>query len=209
MCICGLIFGLCIALGMQLAPGLAGPCKNAAEESARVSSVVDGETLVLKDGREVRLLGILAPVEPPNWQSSEDWPFALQARQALAQLVGRGPVSPKFDTRKGDRYGHLLAHIHVARDSGAIWIQESLIAKVLAWVAAQPDIGACRIPLLAAEAEAREARRGIWRSLTYQILDAQNPTMLGHRRHTYQLVEGHVFGIGEGKKSVYINFGED
>ncbi len=33
--------------------------------------------------------------------------------------------------------------------------------------------------------------------------------MLGYRRHTYQLVEGQVFGIGEGKKSVYINFGED
>ena len=164
---------------------------------------------MLADGREVRLLGILAPAEPPKWEGADDWPFAVQAQQVLTQLVERKTVSLTFDTRKQDRYGHLLAHIYVVHDGASIWIQESLLAKGLARVAAQPDLSACLIPLLAAEAAARETRRGIWRSLTYQVHDAHNPTALGYQRHTYQLVEGEVHGIGEGKKRVYINFGED
>ncbi len=161
--------------------------------------------MVRKSGR----WGILAPAEPPNWEGSEDWPFAVRARQALAQLVDSGPVSLKFDAKKEDRYGHLLARISASNDGGAIWIQESLIAKGLARVAAQPDLSACLVRLLAAEAEARAARRGIWRSLTYQIRDAHNPTALGYQRHNYQLFKGQVYGIGEGKKRIYINIGED
>jgi hypothetical protein len=153
--------------------------------------------------------GILAPAEPPNWEGSEDWPFAVRAHRARAQLVERGRVSQRFDARKDDRYSHLLAHIYASNDGGAIWIQESLIAKGLARVAAQPDRSACLVPLLAAEVEARAARRGIRRSLSYQIRDAHNPTALGYQRHIYQLVEGQVYGIGEGKKRIYINVGED
>lgn len=198
-----------LALGAPVSKALAGACDLTAGETVAVSSVVDGETLELEDGRAVRLLGVLAPAPPADWDGAEPWPFAAQARQALRQLVQGASVSLHFDARQEDRYGRLLAQVFLTRDAEPVWVQEELVAKGLARVAAQPDMAACLEPLLAAEAEAREGRRGVWRSLTYQVRDAHDPKSLGYRRHTYQLVEGKVHGIGEGKTRVYINFAED
>lgn len=187
----------------------AGTCDLPAAETVAVSSVVDGETLGLEDGREVRLLGVLGPAAPPDWDGAEPWPFAAQARQRLAEIVQGAPVGLRFDARREDRYGRLLAQVFVVRGAEPVWVQEELVTEGLVRVAAQPDMSACLEPLLAAEARAREARRGVWRSLSYQVRDAHDPKSLGYRRHTYQLVEGKVHGIGEGKTRVYINFAEE
>ena len=178
-------------------------------ETAEVSSVLDGETLALEDGREVRLLGIQAPAPPPDWEGPEPWPFAAKAKEALAAQVEGGTVDLRFDTRRQDRHGHVLAHVFRDQDGKRVWVQEALVAEGLARVAALPDLGACLRPLLTAEAQARTDRRGLWRSLTYQVRDAHDPKRLGHLRHSYQLVEGTVHGIGEGRKLVYVNFAED
>ena len=198
-----------VVLGAPASETVAGACDLPAGETVAVSSVVDGETLELEDGRAVRLLGVLAPSPPPDWDGAEPWPFAAQAQKALTALVQGASVSLHFDARQEDRYGRLLAQVFLTRDAEPVWVQEELVAKGLARVAAQPDMSACLEPLLAAEAEAREGRRGVWRSLTYQVRDAHDPKSLGYRRHTYQLVEGKVHGIGEGKTRVYINFAED
>jgi len=63
--------------------------------------------------------------------------------------------------------------------------------------------------LLGIEAEARAARRGLWRSWAYRIQDAQDVKRLGRLTHTYQLVEGTVHAVGEGRKLIYVNFAED
>lgn len=136
MRIWALRIGVGIALGGAPNVAFAQACDLPPGEMAVVSSVLDGKTLALQDGREVRLLGIKAPAPPPV-------------------------------------------------------------------------LGACFGPLLAVEARASEAGRGLWRSLTYQVRDAHDPKRLGYLRHTYQLVEGQVHGIGEGRKLVYINFAED
>ena len=187
----------------------AGTCDLPLGETVAVASVIDGETLGLKDGREVRLLGILAPAAPPDWEGPKPWPFSVQSRQALTDLVQDAPVRLHFDARKEDRYGRLLAQVFLEREGPPVWVQEELVAKGLARVAAQPDLAACLSPLLAAEEDARKARRGLWRSLTYQVRTAHDPKSLGYRRHSYELVEGWVHGIGEGKSRVYINFAED
>ena len=207
------IRALAISVGLVLcvsgSDARAETCDLPADETVAISAVVDGETLGLEDGREVRLLGVLAPAPPPDWEGTEAWPFAAQAREALATLVDGAKVSLRFDTRREDRYGHLMAQVFLVREGEPVWIQQALLAKGLARVAAQPDMSACLGPLLAAEADARDSRRGIWRSLSYQVRDAHDPKSLGYRRHTYQLVEGRVHGIGEGKTRVYVNFADD
>ena len=50
--------------------------------------------------------------------------------------------------------------------------------------ASPPDLGACFGPLLAVEARASEAGRGLWCSLAYQVRDAHDPKRLGYLRHT-------------------------
>lgn len=211
MCIRTLAISGAVALGLGVpaSEAAAETCDLPAGETVAVASVADGETLALEDGREVRLLDVLAPAPPPDWDGTDPWPFAAQARQALNELVQGASVSLHFDARQEDRYGRLLAQVFLTRDGEPVWVQEKLVGQGLARVAAQPDMSACLGPLLAAEAQAREGRLGIWRSLTYQVRDAHEPKSLGYRRHSYQLVEGRVQGIGEGKTRVYINFAED
>lgn len=202
------------AVAGLMASGLIGPaaanaCDLPRSETVRIATAIDGETLALEDGREVRLLGIKAPKPPPDWTGGEPWPFAARAKTALAQLAENKAADLHFDTRTQDRYGRLLAQVFLKRDGEQIWLQESLVTSGQARVFVLPDLRACIAPLLAAEEDARKARRGLWRSLSYRVRDAHKPRALWRLKHSYHLIEGTVEGIGEGRKLVYINFDED
>jgi len=202
---------LLIGLAAASAPkgSFAQDCDLPPGETVAVAAVIDGETLRLEDGRAVRLLGIQAPAAPRDWEGPEPWPFAVRAKEAVAEIATGTTAELRFDARKEDRHGHVLAQVYVEDKGGPVWLQKKLVEEGLVRVAALPDLGACLTPLVAAERTAREGRRGFWRSLTYRVRDADNPKALGHLRHSYQLVEGTVHGVGEGKTRVYVNFAED
>lgn len=178
-------------------------------ETATVESVVDGETLKLTDGREVRLLGVKAPRAPLGWKGEDPWPFVAESKAALDRMVSGATVELRFDARREDRHRHVLAQVIIERDGTQIWLQEELVARGFARVYALADTRACVGALLAAEREAREARRGLWRSWAYRTQDAGDPKRLGRLTRTYQLVEGTVHAVGEGRKLLYLNFAED
>ena len=50
-----------------------------AQEIARAVEIVDGDTLILADGREVRLVGIQAPKLPLGRKNFRTWPLADEA----------------------------------------------------------------------------------------------------------------------------------
>ena len=170
---------------------------------------MDGETLKLTDGREVRLLGVKAPRAPLGWKGEDPWPFVAESKAALDRMVSGATVELRFDARREDRHGHVLAQVFIERDGTQIWLQEELVSRGSARVYALADTRACVGALLAAEREAREARRGLWRSWAYRTQDAGDPKRLGRLTRTYQLVEGTVHAVGEGRKLLYLNFAED
>ena len=88
-------------------------------------------------------------------------------------------------------------------------MQEALVQDGFARVYALADARACVAELLAREVEARDARRGLWHSWAYHVEDAEDAKRLGRLTHSYQLVEGTVVAVGEGQKSIYLNFAED
>jgi len=115
----------------------------------RVDVVHDGDTVTCLDTtgkpQKIRLRGIDAP--------EFDQPHGRDARQALAAKLAGGAVRVAGAAR--DQHGRLL---------GTLWLDDrdlnrELVAEGHAWVfggfAPDPD-------LLAAEAEARKARRGLW-----------------------------------------------
>ena len=67
----------------------------------RVSRIVDGDTVYLKDGTKVRLHGIDTP--------ERDQPYGKQATRALDGLIGRTVFVVEKDT---DRYGRLVGVIY-------------------------------------------------------------------------------------------------
>jgi len=81
---------------------------------AMVSAVIDGDTVMLADGRQLRLAGIAAPKRPLDRPDDSPWPLADAARSALAGLV-LGSLAGRHIRVRGwlrSRYGPLIEATH-------------------------------------------------------------------------------------------------
>jgi endonuclease YncB( thermonuclease family) len=135
-------------------------------EAVRWRRVHDGDTLVLEDGRRVRLIGVNAPEVSSHGPGD---PYADEATLAARHFLGESPavlLLPGAEAR--DRYGRLLAHVFRPADGASLAAE--LIARGLAWQIAVPPNLAYLDCNRAAEREARVAARGVWSS-HYQETD--------------------------------------
>ncbi|MFQ5896928.1 MAG: thermonuclease family protein [Candidatus Methylomirabilia bacterium] len=133
------------ALALLLAPSVA------AAETAAVRRVLDGDSIVLTDGRAVRYLGINAP--------ERGQPFHAQARQLNRILTKAGRVRLEFDRVRLDRYGRLLAYVYV----GAEMVNARLLHEGLAHLFIIPPNLKHYERFLRLQEAAQRARRGMWR----------------------------------------------
>ncbi|NKB42762.1 MAG: thermonuclease family protein [Alphaproteobacteria bacterium] len=184
---------------------LASPLALEAIESRTVSSVIDGDTLVLDDGREVRLTGIQAPKLPLGRRNFPSWPLASEAKIALEDLTAGQDVNLHTDGNGQDRYRRVLAHL--VRTDGA-WLQRKMIGLGLARVYTFSDNRRLANALLVAEREARKSRVGIW-SLKYYAVRSADPSLLAKDYGSFQLIEGTVSDVAQVRSRIYLNFGED
>ncbi|MGF1595127.1 MAG: thermonuclease family protein [Kiloniellaceae bacterium] len=197
---------LCLLLpaspaGAFLPEHLAGVLEPAA--GAEVVEVIDGDTLVLADGREVRLVGIQAPKLPLGRAGFEAWPLAEEAKAFLERLTLGRRLDLGFGGRRGDRHGRTLAHLF---DTEGRWIQGEILRAGLARVYSFADNRAAVAEMLALEGTARAERRGIWADPYYAVRPAGRAAQwLGG----FELVEGRVFAVGQGGGRTYLNFDED
>jgi endonuclease YncB( thermonuclease family) len=168
----------------------------------RIAGITDGDTFILEDGREVRLVGIQAPKLALGRPGFKDWPLAHEAKTALAELLAGGEVILRFGETPRDRHGRLLAHAFV----GDTWIQGAMLAAGMARVYSFEDNRALIGEMLARESAAREAKRGIWGVDWYAI---RSPGELGGRGDRFELVEGRVLNGASAGGRGYLNFGED
>ena len=177
-------------------------------EGGVVVEVTDGDTIVLDDGRVVRLIGTQAPKLPLGRDGFATWPLAPEAKSALEELALNKEVLLGYGGEEIDRYGRHLAHVFVATSEGSLWVQQAMIGKGLARVYSFPDNRACLDLLLAAEGEARRAGLGIWRDPYYSVRQADALGDLLARAGHYELVEGRVLLADKSGGRVYLNFGK-
>ncbi|MCK8665058.1 thermonuclease family protein [Pseudomonas azerbaijanoccidens] len=128
--------------------------------SVTVQRVVDGDTLRLNDGRNVRMIGLNTPELGKKGRSDE--PFAVTARKRLEALIavsdGRVDLQPGQESK--DRYGRTLAHVYGADGAN---LEAQMLAEGLGFlvaVAPNVDLVDCQ---QAAERSARKAGLGVWR----------------------------------------------
>ncbi len=177
------------------------------EPGGIVTSVTDGDTVILDDGRVVRMIGTQAPKLPLDRPDFPTWPLAPEAKAALEAIALNQPVRLGFGGETVDRYGRVLAHVFVEAPDGEIWAQQAMIAKGLARVYSFPDNRACLDLLFAAEGRARLAGLGIWADPYYSTRAANAPGDLLARAGHYELVEGRVLLAEQSGGRVYLNFG--
>lgn len=131
---------------------------------ARVSAVVDGDTLVVetRQGTEVvRLIGIDAP-ERGTTNSPPECYFT-QATSALSALTPPGSlIWLEKDMSETDRYGRLLRYVWVERNGSWILVNEALVRQGAAVAREYPPDVAYSKRLLRAQEQAQVERRGLW-----------------------------------------------
>lgn len=197
---------LCVGLAGSAAWAEEAACKLPRGVAAEVASVIDGETLKLADGREVRLLGVLAPRVAGGRAGSET--YATEAQQFLAELVQGQPVLLHQNaSKKLDRYGRLLAHVTRAKDG--LWLQEKMLATGHARMQGTREQRLCLSRLMEVEGAARSSALGLWAESAYWVQDASAPERLLRLEGTYQLVEGTIIGVASLRKRLYFNFGTE
>jgi len=178
-------------------------CKLTTAATSMVASVVDGRTLVLDDGREVRLAAI--EVAPPNEPAGAAAKAALEALTAGQRIELR--ASGDKPTPETDRYGRLFGHVYITGDNAERWAEAELIAGGHARVAARVGERACANALLARERAARTANLGLWADPVYVIRPADDPAAVAAERGRFAIVEGKVLSVRESGPTIYVNFG--
>jgi endonuclease YncB( thermonuclease family) len=167
--------------------------------TGQVRDVIDGRTLRLQDGREVRLASIdVPPIETPRGREAQLFLAALLADQTIA-LKGAG-------TGAHDRYGRLVAYVFTTDEGLERSLQAVMLDGGLARVAARVGSYGCATAFWAREQNARTARRGLWADRE-ATLAAQSATALLEKRGRSVLVEGTVVSVRESGGTIYVNFG--
>jgi micrococcal nuclease len=187
------------------AEAIAAPDGLSPPESAAVADIRDGNTVELVGGRILRLAGIEVPSRNLAPGDAAMMRLAEGATTALRTLIGTQPIRLRFDTAKTDRYGRQVAQVFNAE---GLWLQSALIADGQARVHGDGRNRLGLRGLLALEAGARNAGRGIWRHPVFALRAADDPK-LGRFAGSFQIVEGRVFAVATLNGTGFINFGAD
>lgn len=124
----------------------------AAADLVGTASVRDGDTIEIR-GEPIRLYGIDAPESSQLCRADgEDWRCGQRAALALADRIGRRPVT--CEKRDRDQYGRDVS----VCSSGGVDLNAWMVAQ--GWAIAYGDYSTAYVPQ---EEAAREAGIGIWR----------------------------------------------
>jgi endonuclease YncB( thermonuclease family) len=165
-------------------------CKLSGIGTATVAGVRDGRTLLLTDGRELRLAAIEA----------DDASRAALSMLAAGKMLRMEKLGPEQD-----RYGRVVAIAYTddARDS----LQQVMLAQGHARVSARVGDQPCAELLLQSERAARAALRGIWADPNFAPLPSHDVTRITAVRGQFALIEGKVLSVRESGATIYVNFG--
>lgn len=137
-----------------------------------VSRAVDGDTLRLSNGENVRLIGIDTPESRYNNKLARDsqrsrkdvdtiLAMGKQASDFTRGLVEGKRVRLVFDVQKHDRYGRLLAYVYL---EDGTFVNSKIIGEGYAQVmTVTPNVKHAQT-FLKLEREARQKGLGLWKS---------------------------------------------
>ena len=186
-----------VAAGLMLLsasiPANAAGCSFEPQGEGRVAAVIDARSFRLDDGREVRLAGIV-PVAPDK------------TKAALAAIVAGRDVTLRGEDDAPDRYGRQPAFAFLAGSETPV--QSELLRRGEALVSTEVANKDCAAELAAAEAEARQAKRGTWADPA-AIKNAESPGDILAGMGRFTVVEGKVLSVRQAGATTYLNFGRN
>lgn len=170
---------------------------------AKISEVLDGDTVKLDSGQTVRFIGLDTPELHKN--TGEKWvdvnePLALEAKQLNESLVKGKLVRLEFDVELKDKYSRLLAYCFVDN----VFVNERILEEGLGLLYTRPPNVKYNEILVAAQKRARDNQKGLWSNEQFISAD-EAANYIG----SIATVEGKVLKVKESEKVIYLNFGKD
>ena len=131
--------------------------EGAESHTVTVRYVIDGDTVVLSDGRHLRYIGIDAPEIAHDGMPAE--PFAEASRRFNQELVSGVNIRLELEEERKDRYGRLLSHLRLPDGRLAA---EALLAAGLAHCLPNRPNTQYAEKFLELQQEAMDHGRGKW-----------------------------------------------
>jgi hypothetical protein len=178
-----------ILLCATICEAAASACSFEPQGEGRVSAIIDARSFRMDDGREVRLAGVEVLGDGPA---------------ALASLLAGQAVTLRGETDAPDRYGRQPAFVFL--DSSDRPVQTMLLERGAALASGTVADKACAAELAAAEATARQSKRGLWVG-SAAIKNAESPDDILARVGQFTVVEGKVLSVRQAGTVTYLNFG--
>ena len=153
---------------------------------ATVRHVHDGDTVHLKDGRKVRLIGINAPELARD--DKPEQAYAREAREALDRAIAANGyrVGLVYGSERKDRYKRTLAHLFTPNGAN---LQARLLSQGMAAAIPHPPNLAFTECYNAQELAARCSGEGIWSNPGQLFVQA---TTLKNKHKGFRLVTGTI-----------------
>lgn len=170
---------------------------------ARVTQVIDGQTLVVNNTTTISLPMLYIPWDSPQ----EPGEGMKRAKDFLGE-----ELKDRFvriyqirDQKRGqeNNMGHVQGFI--VRDDG-VWIQEAMALKGLAFVYPTQDHFEFADDLYKVEAEARDNKTGFWEDPKWAVVSDEEAKTLEDR---FAIVEGKVEKVATRNNTIYLNFDRD
>ncbi|MCG7897208.1 MAG: thermonuclease family protein [Candidatus Thiodiazotropha weberae] len=186
-----LFYVLVLPLSLQASGCL--PCN---ADLQPVERVIDGDTLLMRSGDKLRLIGINTP-ELGHWGKPGE-PGGQAAKALLQRLVrqsdGRLALCPGVE--KQDRYGRHLVHLSNHNRQS---IAAQLLRQGAGWAIAVPPNLFNNRCYFAAEFQARREQLGIWKNSP-----ASARSLKGDETGFHHL-RGRIIRVGESRSAVWMN----
>ena len=125
----------------------------------RAKWVIDGDTIVINNGRKVRYIGIDAPELAHDDHEAE--PYGDEAKRFNTSLVNRKEVRLEFDKERNDQYERLLAYVFL---KDGTFVNAEILANGYAYLLYhRPNIKHNSV-MLQSQRAAMSAKKGIWQN---------------------------------------------
>ena len=134
------------------------PTSSSVSGTFKVTRVVDGDTIEIEGGEKVRYIGVDTPetVDPRKPVQC----FGIEASKKNKELVEGKTVRLGKDITDRDKYSRLLRYVWV----DDLFVNLELVKQGFANSYSYPPDIKYQKEFLAAETEAREAQRGLWKA---------------------------------------------
>jgi endonuclease YncB( thermonuclease family) len=198
------VAGLVASLAAASCPAAAAEQSGApATLTVRARSAPDGATLLLEDGREVRLVGLLVPPAGLRFANERADRVGAGAAQALARLAVGKKLTLDTIGRRPDRYGRQPAEIF---DAKGRLLQAMLLAQ--GWARFDPGLEPPPHSgeMYTAERTARDHHRGLWADALFRV---RRPDDLGRALDDFAIVGGMVASVERAGARTLVRFGPE